>query len=75
MQTIESKLRDIVAEQFGIPHEDITLKTKLSELGDSLDHVELIMAIDEEFNTDISDEQAEKFVLFGDIVTYLESLE
>ena len=63
----------IVAERTGCDVADIKPESKFSELGiDSLDAVEIIMAIEEEFDIEVPDEEAEKFQIVGDIVKYVE---
>lgn len=68
------KVKDLVAQELGVNKDVITLETRLSEdLGaDSLDAVELIMALEDEFNVQISDEAAQNIRKIGDIVEYLE---
>ena len=60
---IFDKIRDIIAEQLGVDKEDITMTTNLMKdlEADSLDAVEIIMAIEDEFELEIPDEQAEQF--------------
>ena len=72
---IEQKVREIIAEQLGISDEEITKEsTFLDDLGaDSLDIVELLMALEEEFTIEIPDEDAEKMHTVGDVVLYLEA--
>ncbi len=67
------KVKGIVVEQLGVKPEDLSLQTSLIEdLGaDSLDIVELIMALEEEFDIEISDEDAEKISTVGDVVEYI----
>ncbi|KUK34848.1 MAG: Acyl carrier protein [Caldanaerobacter subterraneus] len=74
---IFEKVRDIVAEQLGIDPEEITMESSfIDDLGaDSLDIVELIMALEEEFDIEIPDEDAEKIKTVGDVVEYLSNLE
>lgn len=73
-QPIEEKVRSIIADQLGVPEEDIKPESKLiDDLGaDSLDIVELIMAMEEEFEMEIPDEEAEKIRNVKDVVTYVE---
>ncbi|HCU08692.1 MAG TPA: acyl carrier protein [Clostridiales bacterium] len=68
------KIRDIIAEQLGVDKEDITLATNLMKdlEADSLDAVEIIMAIEDEFELEIPDEQAEQFQLVSNLVKYVE---
>ncbi|NLB42274.1 MAG: acyl carrier protein [Clostridiales bacterium] len=69
------KVRDIIAEQLGAEASEITMESSFVEdLGaDSLDIVELIMALEEEFNMEIPDEEAEKIAKVGDVVDYVKS--
>ncbi len=69
------KVRSIIADQLGVDASRITLKTEfVRDLGvDSLDVVELIMALEEKFDIEIPDEQAEKIVNVGDVVRYIEN--
>ena len=62
MSTIEERVKKIVAEQLGVKEEEVTNSASFVEdLGaDSLDTVELVMALEEEFETEIPDEQAER---------------
>lgn len=66
------KLKDIIVEQLGCDPTSIMLETKLEDLGaDSLDMVELVMAIECEYEVDISDEEAMTFVTVHDMQNYL----
>ena len=71
----EEKIKTIIAEQLGVKPEEVTAKASfVDDLGaDSLDTVELIMALEEEFNIEIPDEAAEKLRTVGDVVKYLQS--
>jgi len=71
---IFEKVREIIAEQLGVDKEEITMETNLTKdlEADSLDAVEIIMAIESEFSLDIPDEQAEQFMQVGNIVKYIE---
>lgn len=62
MSTIEERVKKIVAEQLGVKLEEVTNEASfVDDLGaDSLDTVELVMALEEEFETEIPDEDAEK---------------
>ncbi|KAB3537692.1 acyl carrier protein [Alkaliphilus pronyensis] len=70
------KVRSIIAEQLGIDDADSIERTTslINDLdADSLDAVEIIMAIEDEFGVEIPDEEAEAFKNIGDIVDYVES--
>ncbi len=70
------KIRTIIADELGVEIEDIDLKSNLSDdlHADSLDAVELIMAIEEEFDIEIDDSAATKIKTVQDILDYLESV-
>ncbi len=70
---MEERLRKIIAEQLGVEESKIVPEASFTDdLGaDSLDLVELIMAIEEEFDVEIPDEDAEKMVTFNDAMNYL----
>ena len=72
-ETIVAKLKEIIAEQLGIKEEEIVPEASfVDDLGaDSLDLVELIMALEEEFDTEISDEDAEKIQTVQDAIDYI----
>lgn len=72
---IFDKVRDILVEQLGVKPEDVTLEASFQDdLGaDSLDVVELIMALEEEFDIKISDDDAEKISTVGDAVEYIKA--
>ncbi|HAK41875.1 MAG TPA: acyl carrier protein [Clostridium sp.] len=69
------KIRAKIAEQLSIDEDDITMDSGfVDDLGaDSLDLVELIMALEEEFDMEIPDEDAEKITTVGDVVDYIKS--
>ena len=69
------KIQDIIAEQFGISGDVIKPETHLMKdlEADSLDAVEIIMAIEDEFEIEIPDEDAEKFQTVGDLINYVEA--
>ncbi|MDE2028571.1 MAG: acyl carrier protein [Candidatus Omnitrophica bacterium] len=71
---VESKIKSIIAEQLGVKPEEVTPNASfVDDLGaDSLDTVELIMALEEEFNIEIPDEDAEKMKTVGDAIKYIE---
>lgn len=68
------KIREIIAEQLRIEEDDVTLDTNLMKdlEADSIDAVEIIMGIEEEFDFEIDDEEAEQFQTVEDIVKYVE---
>lgn len=69
------KLKEIIADKLGINEDDIAMEsTFVDDLGaDSLDIVELIMALEEELEMEIPDEDAEGFKTVGDVVEYINS--
>ncbi len=69
----EDKVKEIIVEQLGVSAEQVKAEARfIDDLGaDSLDTVELIMALEEEFGVEIPDEDAEKMVTVGDAVNYL----
>ncbi len=71
---IIKKVKEITSEQLGVDEPQITPEAKFVEdLGaDSLDTVELVMALEEEFDLEISDEDAEKLVTVQKVVDYIE---
>ena len=70
------KIRDIIVEQLNADESMVTPETNLMKdlEADSLDAVEIIMAIEEEFGIEIPDEDAEKIQLVGDLVKYVEEV-
>ena len=70
---VADKVKSIIVEQLGVDEEEVTPDASFVEdLGaDSLDTVELVMALEEEFGLDIHDEDADKFKTVGDALTYL----
>ena len=73
-KSIADRIKDIIVEQLGVNAAQINPGAKfIEDLGaDSLDIVELIMALEEEFGTEIPDEQAEKLQTVGDVAKYIE---
>ena len=71
---IDQRVKDIIVEQLGVKPDQVTPEAKfIEDLGaDSLDTVELIMALEEEFGIEVPDEQAEKLTTVGDVVKYIE---
>ena len=72
--SVAEKVKKIICEQLGVNEEDVVPEASfVDDLGaDSLDQVELIMAMEEEFDVSISDEEAEKIVLVRDVIEYVE---
>jgi len=70
----EEKIKSIIAEQLGVKREEIKPESSfIDDLGaDSLDTVELVMALEEEFGIEIPDEDAEKMTTVGDAIKYIE---
>lgn len=74
MSNIEERVKHIVAEQLGVKEEDVHAESAfIEDLGaDSLDTVELVMALEEEFGTEIPDEEAEKIRNIKQAVDYIQ---
>lgn len=72
-EEVFEKIKNIIVEQLGVVDTTVTLDASfIDDLGaDSLDIVELIMALEEEFDIEIPDEDAEKVVTVGDVVDYI----
>jgi acyl carrier protein len=72
-KSVEQKVIDIIVEQLKVSPEEVTLEASfIEDLGaDSLDLVEMIMAMEEEFSLEISDEDAEKIQTVQDAVNYI----
>ncbi|HPD89811.1 MAG TPA: acyl carrier protein [Bacillota bacterium] len=68
------KVRDIICDQLSVEESAVQMETHLMKdlEADSLDAVEIIMAIEDEFDIEVPDEDAEKFHSVGDIVKYIE---
>jgi acyl carrier protein len=75
MSEIAQKVKEIIVDQLGVKEEDVKLEASLIEdLGaDSLDTVELVMAFEEAFETEIPDEDAENIKTVQDVINYIES--
>lgn len=74
MENIEQKVKEIIADRLGVDPDEITPEASFVEdLGaDSLDTVELVMALEEEFGIEIPDEDAEKIQTVGDAIEYIQ---
>ena len=75
MSAVEQKVKEIVVAQLGVTEDQVTNDAKfIEDLGaDSLDLVELVMAFEEGFNSDIPDEDAEGLTTVGKAIEYIES--
>lgn len=73
MEEIFNEIKDIIVDQLGVEAEKVTMEASfIDDLGaDSLDIVELIMALEEKYDTEIADEVAEKMVTVKDVVEYI----
>lgn len=74
MATVYERVRDIIVDQLGVEADEITMEANFRDdlKADSLDLVELIMAFEEEFGGEISDDEAQDIKSVGDAVRYLE---
>ena len=72
-EEVFEKVKGIIVEQLGVAESSVTLEASfIDDLGaDSLDIVELVMALEEEFDIEIPDADAEKVVAVGDVVDYI----
>ena len=70
------QIKEMIVEELNVPEEKITMEARLAEdLGaDSIDAVELIMNIEDEFSVEVSDEEAQNIKTVGDLVKYVEAL-
>ena len=73
---IADKVKEIIIQNLNVPGENVTPEAKfIEDLGaDSLDTVELVMAFEEEFGIEGPDEEAEKFVSVGAVISHIESI-
>lgn len=73
-ENIQEKVTEIIVEQLGVTADQVKPESKMIEdLGaDSLDAVELVMAVEEEFGIEVPDEEAEKLISVGDIISHVE---
>ncbi|MBG7607747.1 MAG: acyl carrier protein [Akkermansiaceae bacterium] len=74
-KSIEERVKDIIVDQLGVSADQVTSEAKFVEdLGaDSLDTVELVMALEEEFDVEVPDDEAEKLQAVKDVVTFITS--
>ena len=74
-ESVSDRVRAIIAEQLGVKLEEVTdAASFIEDLGaDSLDTVELVMALEEEFGIEIPDEDAEKMIAVGDAIKYIDT--
>ncbi len=72
--SIEQRVKKIIVDQLGVKEDQVTPEAKfIEDLGaDSLDTVELVMALEEEFGQEIPDEEAEKLQSVGDVIKHIE---
>ena len=75
MSNIEERVKKVIVEQLGVNEDEVVLSASfIDDLGaDSLDTVELVMALEEEFDTEIPDEDAEKITTVQSAIDYIES--
>ena len=73
VENTEARVTDLIVEQLGVSKDEAVLKASfIDDLGaDSLDIVELVMAMEEAFDMEIPDDDAEKIQTFGDVVAYI----
>ena len=75
MADVETRVKEIIVEQLGVDAKEVTNQASfINDLGaDSLDTVELVMALEEEFNIEIPDEEAEKIQTVGHAIDYIKA--
>lgn len=73
--SVEEKVKDIIVDQLGVDDKQVTTSASfIEDLGaDSLDTVELVMALEEEFDIEIPDEEAEKIATVQDAIDYIKN--
>lgn len=71
--SLENRVTDLIVEQLGVSRDEVVMKASfIDDLGaDSLDIVELVMSLEETFDIEIPDEDAEKIQTIGDAIAYL----
>lgn len=74
MSKIEARVKEIIVEKFGVSESEVTNEANFTNdlSADSLDRVELIMEIEDEFNISIPEEEAEKIATVGDAIKFVE---
>lgn len=77
MSDVFDRVKDIIVEQLDVDESQVTMEASFAEDldADSLDVVELVMELEDEFDLEIADEEAEKIVTVGDAVEYIDSLQ
>ncbi len=71
---IFEKIKAIIVDKLSVDPEEVAMETTFDDLGaDSLDIVEIVMAIEEEFDVEIADDEAEQAKSVGDVVTYIQT--
>ncbi len=72
--SVENKVKEIISDQLEVALDKLTAETTFEDIdADSLDVVELVMALEEEFDLEISDQEIENVKSVGDVVKYIES--
>ncbi len=72
--SVESKVKGIIAAQLEVAVDKLTMETSFEDIdADSLDIVELVMALEEDFDLEISDQEIESIKTVGDVIKYIES--
>ncbi len=67
------RLREIICDQLELSEDDVTLDAVLTDVGaDSLDLVDIVMSIEDEFGVEVPDDALDRFVTIGDVVDFLE---
>ncbi|NLZ94079.1 MAG: acyl carrier protein [Firmicutes bacterium] len=74
MMDVFTQVKGLISDQLSVDEDEITMETSFEDLNaDSLDIVELVMAIEEKFNLEISDDEVENIKTVGDVVRYIEA--
>ena len=69
------KIRAIICDQLELEEDNVTMESDMEDLGaDSLDLVDLVMALEDEFETEVPDEELESFKTVGDVVKFIEGI-